>query len=228
MSASIHGLKVYGVPFSVHTRKVLMAAQLKGIGYEVVPVAPVLPDGLPRDWPRISPTGLIPAIEHGGLSLTDSTAITLYLERLVPEPALLPQDPKEYARVLSLDAWAGTLFQRVVRPLFHELVVGPRLHDRQGDRAIIDGALREARACFTFLEGLDRGRFLVGEHLSIADLAVVSNLIVFHYVGQRIDSRSSPRLSQYFRDRIAEPAFATALERERPFVEQMGLDPALT
>lgn len=53
-------IKVYGVPFSVHTRKVIVALRLKGIPYEVVPVVPVNPATLPKDWRRISPTGLIP------------------------------------------------------------------------------------------------------------------------------------------------------------------------
>jgi glutathione S-transferase len=34
-------LKIYGVPLSVHTRKVIVVARLKGLPYEVVPVVPV-------------------------------------------------------------------------------------------------------------------------------------------------------------------------------------------
>lgn len=59
-------VKIYGVPFSVHTRKVMLAARLALLPFELVPVVPVRPDTLPADWRRISPTGLIPAIDDDG------------------------------------------------------------------------------------------------------------------------------------------------------------------
>ena len=40
-------LKILGVPVSVHTRKVIVAAQAKGLPFEVVPVVPVIPDNPP-------------------------------------------------------------------------------------------------------------------------------------------------------------------------------------
>ena len=43
-------LKIHGVPISVHTRKVIVAALHKGLAYELVPVVPVVPDSLPPNW----------------------------------------------------------------------------------------------------------------------------------------------------------------------------------
>ena len=98
--------KLYGVPISVHTRKVIVALRLKRIPYELVPVVPVDPATLPTNWKRISPTGLVPAIDDGGFTLADSTAILAYVEREVPEPSLLPsesnsldRDDREHKRV---------------------------------------------------------------------------------------------------------------------------------
>ena len=51
-------LKIYGVPISVHTRKVLVAARAKKVPFENVPVLPFTP---PADWDRLSPTGKIPS-----------------------------------------------------------------------------------------------------------------------------------------------------------------------
>ena len=83
-------LRIYGVPFSVHTRKVILAARHKSIPHVVQPIVPVLPDTLPAAWRTISPTGLIPAVDDGGFRLADSTAIVLYLDKKHPAPALLP------------------------------------------------------------------------------------------------------------------------------------------
>ena len=54
-------LRIYGVPISVHTRKVIVAAIAKGLAHEVVPVVPVIPDNPPPNWRELSPTGTPPA-----------------------------------------------------------------------------------------------------------------------------------------------------------------------
>ena len=57
-------LKIYGVPISVHTRKVIVAALAKDLPHEVVPVVPVIPDNPPANWRQLSPTGKIPALSR--------------------------------------------------------------------------------------------------------------------------------------------------------------------
>jgi glutathione S-transferase len=219
-------LKIFGVPFSVHTRKVIVAARLKGISYELVPVAPVNPATLPPDWKRISPTGLIPAIDDGGFVLADSTAIVQYLERKVPSPSLLPSDDKAYATALALDAWAGSdMFRRIIHPLFHNQVVLPVLRKQPGDKAAIDTALNAAvPEAFAHLENRLSGASLVGGETSIADLAVVSNLLLLSYLGHRIDAARYPKLARYFRVHLDAPVLAAVLKDEKPAVESMGLD----
>ena len=212
-------LKIYGVPFSVHTRKVIVAARLKEIPHEITPVTPVIPHRLPPDWRAISPTGLIPAIDDDGYLLADSTAILLYLDRRYPQPPLLPTDPREFGRALFLDAWAGgALFRRIIHPLFHNEIVGPNLRKKPGDQAAIEAAMGEGvPEAFSYLEQLGAERFLVGGALSIADLAVVSNLILFHYLGRRIDGQRFPKLAAYFEQHRV--SLAPVLAAERPFVD---------
>jgi len=219
-------LTIHGVPLSVHTRKVIVAAHLKGFAYQVVPAAPVVPATLPPNWRALSPTGLIPAIEHGGYRLADSTAIVLYLERLRPEPALVPRDAERMGEALALDAWAGSaLFRRVVHPLFHNQVVRPKIRKEAADPAAVEEALGQAMPeAFAYLEGLRPDGFLVGGALSIADLAVVSNLITFQYLGHRIDARRFPALEAYFRRHLAAPGIAGLLDHEKESVERMALD----
>jgi glutathione S-transferase len=218
-------MDIFGVPFSVHTRKVIIAARIKSIPHRVVPVVPVLPDSPPPDWRKISPTGLIPAIDDGGYLLADSTAIVLYLERKQAEPALLPAELQDYGRALFLDSWAGGFFRQVVHPIFHNQVVRPNIHGEPGDKAAIDVAVgTTANEAFGYLEGLAPGAFLVGARLSIADLSVVSNLVVFHYLGHRIDARSYPKLAAYFRRHLDSVTLREVLGDEKPFVEKMRLD----
>jgi glutathione S-transferase len=219
-------ITIYGVPFSVHTRKVILTARIKSIPFEIVPVVPVIPDNPPADWRAISPTGLIPAIDDGGYRLADSTAIVHYLERRTPEPALLPADPRALGRALFLDAWAGSaLFRRVVHPIFFNQVVGPKIRKAEADAAALEAALTiDAPEAFAYLESLAPERFFVGDALTVADLAVVSNLLVFHYLGHRVDGSRHPKLAAYFRRALELAPVAAAVAAERPFVEQMELD----
>lgn len=68
-------LKIYGVPVSVHTRKVIVVALAKDLPYEVVPVVPVVPESLPPNWRELSPTGKIPVLGHGDVTIADSAAV---------------------------------------------------------------------------------------------------------------------------------------------------------
>ena len=167
-------MKIYGVPLSVHTRKVILAARIKEIPHEVEVVIPVIPDNPPPNWREISPTGLIPAINDDGFVLADSTAILLYMERKRPQPALLPSNDRDYGTALFLDSWAGsTMFRGVILPIFQNQVVNPNIRQVACDNAAIEAALTKAAPeAFGYLESLKPEDFLAGGMLSIADLAV--------------------------------------------------------
>jgi glutathione S-transferase len=81
---------------------------------------------------------------------------------------------------------------------------------------------------FGYLESQATGPFLVGSALTLADIAVISNLINYQYLGFRIDGTSYPNLARYARSVLAQPAVRRALENEKPFAEKMGLDRSFT
>jgi len=218
-------LKIYGVPISVHTRKAIVVANLKGLPYELVQVVPVIPGNPPPNWRELSPTGRIPAMADGDFTIADSTAICTYLDRRHPAAPVYPTDPRQLAQVLALEAYAGEqMFGRVVRPLFHEVFVHPKVRNQPTDQALIDGVLtQDLPEVFGTLEGHAAGNYLVGDTLSVADIAVTSNLLTFQYCGFELDRRRYPRLAALF-DRVAgHPAVRQALQSEAPVVESMGL-----
>ena len=135
-------LKIYGAPISVHTRKAIIVANLKGEPHEVVPVIPVAPNTFPANWRRLSPAGLIPVIVEGEKSLADSTAICMFLDRTHPAQAVYPADPGSLAAVLSLEAYAGDrLFRAVVRVLFSETVIGPKIKQQPTNPCVVSEIL---------------------------------------------------------------------------------------
>jgi glutathione S-transferase len=209
--------KIYGLPISVHTRKVIVAAIEKDVAFENEPVVPFHP---PAGWEKLSPTGKIPVARDGELLLRDSSVICAYLERVHPHPPLYPSDPAGYAQALWYEEYAdGTLFREVVHGLFFQKVIRPNVFKEKSDAAAI-GAILEGPLprVFGYLEeALDGGKFSIGE------IALASNLINFHYLGYEIDRRSYPRLAARFASWLERPSVAKALAAERPVAESRGL-----
>jgi glutathione S-transferase len=214
-------LTIYGVPISVHVRKTLVTANLKGIEHKVEPVIPFNP---PPDWNELSPTGLIPAMRDGDLTLAESAAICFYMERMKATPAILPADTRAYSRVLFFDGYAGYVFRSVIHGLFFQKIVTPAILKGTTDQSAIDKILETTQPkVFQYLESQAGAKFLVGDSLTLADIGIVSNLINYQYLGFPIDKAKYPQLAKYVAGIVALQPFQRALSNEKPFAEQMGL-----
>lgn len=218
-------LIIHGVPLSVHTRKVITTAIHKKIDYKFEVVIPVVPGNPPANWDTLSPTGMIPVVQDGDYILPDSTAICLYLEKKHPSSPVLPSDAKDYGRALWFDAYAGgTIFRHAMHPLFHQKIVGPNINKVPTDGAVVDGVLNNVLPkILGYLNSKIDGKFLVANTLTLADMAIVSNFILYQYLGFKLDAGQYPKLAKYMREIVALDVFQRALADERPFVEQMGL-----
>ncbi|HKP23842.1 MAG TPA: glutathione S-transferase family protein [Dongiaceae bacterium] len=216
-------LKIYGIPISVHTRKVIIAAIEKKLPFENDPVIPFNP---PAGWDKLSPTGKIPVVTVDDFELADSSVICAYLEQTHPEPALYPRDAKERARALWLEEYCdSTVFRDVVHGLFFQNVIRPKILQQPTDRAAIDAILTQALPkVFGYLESQMNDGYLVGKSLCIADIALACNLVNYHYLGYRIDAARYPKLERAFRRLCQHPSIATALRNEQPVAKNMGLD----
>jgi len=95
-------MRLYSYWRSSSSFRVRIALNIKGIPYETVPTN--LRNGAHRtlDFLGKNPQGLVPVLEEGDIRLTQSLAIIECLEDLKPEPALLPANAIERARVRAL------------------------------------------------------------------------------------------------------------------------------
>ncbi|GAB2178467.1 glutathione S-transferase family protein [Dongia sp. agr-C8] len=217
-------LTIHGVPISVHTRKVILAAIEKGIPYRNEPVIPFNP---PEGWDRLSPTGKIPVVTlTDDATLCDSSVICAYLEKTEPNPPLYPTEAKAFADALWLEEYAdGTLFREVVHGLFFQQVIRPKLLNQATDEAAVAAILETALPKrIAYLESRVGGDFLVDGGFGVADIAVMSNLINLHYLGHAIDGKRWPRLHRYFDVLLQRPSIRAALAAELNVASGMGLD----
>ncbi len=216
-------LIIHGVPISVHTRKVIVAALEKQVAYKNEPVIPFNP---PAGWAELSPTGKIPIVVDGDQVLRDSSVICTYLERTYPAHPIYPTETGDLVQALWLEEYAdGTIFRDLIHGLFFQKVIRPNLLKQETDQKVIDGILKDAvPKVFGYLEQSVAGEFLAGKGFSIADIAVVSNLVNFCYLGFALDANRFPRLAAYFKRQLARPSIGAALAQETAAVAAMGLD----
>jgi glutathione S-transferase len=213
---------IYGVPLSIHVRKVVVAALEKRLEHRVEAVFPFDP---PPGWRELSPTGKIPALRHGELTLADSSVIVAYLEKRFPEHALVPADPAQYARVLWFEEYVDSQIAPDVIGLFRQKVLRPMIHKIATDAAEVERLLhQELPPKLDYLESSLQGEYLVDGRLSLADITLASDLTVFHYLGCRLDAARHPKIAAHFRRMLSRDSFRTALAAERPFADKMGLD----
>lgn len=88
-------------PFCDKVRRVL---NVKQQAFQTVEIS--LAETVKGDIRKYSRAGKLPAIDHDGKKVWDSSTIVKYLEETFPENRLIPSDPKEKALVHFFEDWA--------------------------------------------------------------------------------------------------------------------------
>lgn len=205
---------LYGSSLSPFVRKVLAFAAEKGIELDVQPVG--MDDPNP-EFRSASPFGKMPALVDGDYRLADSSAIVHYLEARHPEPALIPADPKQRGRTIWFDEFADTILFSCGAKMFFNRIVAPRFLKRPGDEAAAAAAERdELPRLLDYLEQVapEGDGFLVGDALTLADLAVASPFANFGHLGCDLDRERRPRTCAFVERILTRPSFAPWVERE--------------
>lgn len=203
---------LYGSPLSPYVRKVLIYAAEKGLTLEVKGATPGSTD---PEFRRISPFGKIPGFVDGDFAISDSTAITTYLEAKYPDPSLIPTDPAERARVVWFDEFADTILTAAGAKCFFNRVAAPLLGRPQDLAAADQAEAEELPPIFAWLEEqIVEGRPLVGTEASLADIAVVSPFVNLRHCGVAVDGTRYPRLAAFVDTWFARPSVAPLVARE--------------
>lgn len=173
-------MKLYGYFRSSAAYRVRIALNLKNIAYESVSVH-LLKDGGQQNsenYKALNPTGLVPTLVDGDLTIGQSMAILEYLEETRPEPALLPPDAQGRARVRAIAQTIACDIHplnnlRVLKYLKHTLGVDEAAKDAWY-RHWVETGLASVEA---MLSRSDRsGRFCHGDQPGLADLCLVPQL----------------------------------------------------
>lgn len=209
-------MRVYGASMSPFVRKVLVACAEKGLEVESKVVGIGSDD---EGFRAASPLGKMPALEDGEYRLADSSAIIHYLEAKYPAVPLIPAGPEERGRVIWFEEFADTVLSACGAKIFFNRIVAPMFLQRDGDLGAAERAERdELPPLLAYLDDeLGARHFLVGDQLTISDIAIASSLANLEHADVPIDEERYPQLTRYQREITGRPSFKALLDKERGY-----------
>ena len=190
--------------------RVRIALNLKGLAYDQVVVNLLAGEHRADAHRARSPIGYVPALEIDGQMMTQSMAILEYLEARYPDPALLPADPAEAARLRAI-AYAIAMD---IHPICNLNVTNHHAAAFDGDDSAKDAWMvhfmtRGLAAVEVMAGHPGTGPFLHGEAPGMADCVLVPQL--YNARRRNMDLADMPRLAAIEEACLAHPAFAAAV-----------------
>lgn len=196
-------LEIIGVPFSNYVRAIRMLCEEKGVPHRLSPARPHSPEVT-----AISPTGQIPCMRHGDVTLCESKAIATYIDKAFPGPKLIPEDLVGAARC---EQWVSFGNAKVDRWIMREFIVPSVFFDKAKgpDTAKINAALPEIDKCLAAIDGqLAKSTHIAGDALTYADLNLLPMLVLLENHAPTKELRAKyPRVEAYVARLRERPSF---------------------
>lgn len=212
-------MKLYSYYRSVSAYRVRLALAIKGIAYDYTPVHLVKNGGEQHtaEYKALNPQAMVPTLQDGDLTITQSLAIIAYLDEKYPEPALLPKksDARAYVRQIA------QICASDMQPLSSLRV----LNHLSGELSITQAQKNEWYQKWT-LQGFDaietlisqsphyKGPYVCGKELSLADICLIPQV----YDARRHDMNISawPTIAAIDAACAAQEVFETACPENQP------------
>lgn len=214
-------MKLYTFFRSSASYRVRIALNLKGLGYEQIPIHLRRGGGeqFSASYKAVNPQELVPTLEDAGRNLSQSLAILEYLDERHPDPPLLPKAPTDRATVRAM----ALTIACEVHPLQNLRVLVYLKNELKQEQTEIDRwAQHWIGIGLSTLEKLVQsqsgpGGFCFGHTPSLADICLVPQL----YNARRFkcDLTTYPELMRIETACLALPAFFEAVPENQPDAE---------
>jgi glutathione S-transferase len=208
-------MKLYGIPFSPNTFKVVALINQLGLKVEVIPVDPSTGFLQTAEFLAHNPNGLTPTLVDGDFSLWESNAILFYLANLAPESGLYPQDLKAKAAVHRWISWSEGHWGQAIRPYMFERMVKKMFRNEPPDEAAVAKAEPDFKKFAKVLDQyLSKHQYLVGDKLTIADFPVAAPLVYAQAAG--LPLAEFPNVAAYAQRVLTTDAWKKAIPQMSP------------
>ena len=190
--------KLYYHPMSQNARKVRMAAHLIGFAIEEMEIVDLMQGGNQApSYLALNPNGMVPTFVDGDFVLSESNAICQYVCEAKGDEKLWPSDARSRAKVAQWMFWETAHWFPTLFVFFRENMLRKMMGAGPPDEGMLaQGRDQMARFGGVLDAALAKQRFLVGEHATLADIAVGSHLM--HAQAAAVPLQSYPNVVQWF------------------------------
>ena len=206
--------RLYHYPLSPFSRKVRLVLAEKRIEVELVEERYWEQD---HDFLRRNPAGKIPVLKIGSRMMAESSAICEFLEEVVPNPPLMPQDPDARYEVRRLIGWFDDKFYReVTEKLVGERVFRKVMNKGYPDSANVKSGSKAIKFHLDYMNFLlEKRRWLAGNEMTMADFAAAAHLSCLDYISD-VDWHRSEVVKDWYVKIKSRPAFRSILADQVP------------
>jgi glutathione S-transferase len=228
-------LKLYSFGPGANSLKPMLALYEKGVAFTVHRLNPAIFEHH-EDWFKaINPRGQVPALDHDGRIITESTVICEYLEDAFPDAnPLRPRDPFDVAQMRVWTKWVDEYFCWCVSTVGWERMIGPMaraLSDAEFEekvkripipeqqvkwrnarkgfpRQVLDEEMRKIAVSVKRLEDqLSKTEWLIGDHYTLADICnfAIANGMQYGFA-EMVNEADTPNLIRWIKAINARPA----------------------
>lgn len=237
---AMQGIHVYHYFLSNCAQRVNLTLAEKGLDWTAHSINLFAKENTKPDYMRINPTGLVPAMVHNGIVITESIDIMRYIEEHFPEPALYPSDQEQHQQVEQWMNMATENHNAVVKTYMYAMAFGgakspeelKRYLETQEDPGLRafhtkvaagltkDQVFEAERALFAFYDRLEnelgQHRWVVGDEYSYADIA----WFVQYFLMQRtsvINFANYPNIQRWGHAFMQRPSFERGIKDLTPW-----------
>ena len=204
-------LILYAHPFSSYSWKAQIALDEKGIDFDYRNVDPEFPEHS-EQLRALWPVGKFPLLVDGDRTLFETSIIIEYLDRVQPEPRLIPGDPDAALRVRQMDRVFDLHVMAVMQEIVNDRIRGPKGHAPM--------IVAKARAGLDTIYGwldtqLAGGGWATRDGFTLADCAAAPSLFYADWVHDIPAELTN--LRSYRSRLLARPSVARAIDGARPY-----------
>lgn len=157
-------IRLFQSATSMFCEKVRIVLGMKGVSYEVVDVK----KDDRKSLIAFSSQRKVPVMDYDGRCIIDSTFISAFLEERYPEKSIYPKSASDKGLCLMLEDWADEV-------LIHAIHLMRRAENPEARK----GAEKELAVHLRSLDQLFTGKKLIFDRMTIADIAIFTQL---HYL----------------------------------------------
>jgi glutathione S-transferase len=163
---------IIGFPGSTYVHIIRLILTHKNVPYRFRDLEPEM--GTPEHI-ALHPFGRVPVLQHGDVTLYETSAIATYIDEAFDGPSLQPQTPAARGR---LQQWISSLnayyYPYMIYHVTHERLVFPKLGIAPDEKVVAHALPKVERGLEVLEHELGHGKdFILGADLSLADFFLV-------------------------------------------------------